>query len=899
MVDEATEPGISDADGESRRVALVNMVLSGGEARYGAASGTSPGAAVAFAIRKRLKSEDYVAVLNTITLLDEVMRTCPYFFRYIANDKFFRRLWRFVDPEYKTAIRGKIPFVGKAASKSTAALRSSEVNVEIAERILILIRAWAEELSIMFRGTRDEDVGFFLERYTNKRLRIKFPEVPQTGTPWVCPVGPVPGSRFANYTGSGRGTISKTTSPLPKNLSIAEVENTVNLFSNMLEKASDISEVKSDVCGDLAERCRIISQNIDAMTATMEKEEDLTRAIRVSERLQKTLSTYEEVLATGVLSNDPPVVDGLSDDDSEDEGYDSSPSPRRAASTPHHPDSDHGEFYSRSRAREEFRDDLAIHDRAGSLGRSDSDETRLRRSSSVRDSRSFDDPRHLDERLRERPRQRKEKQGDSKKSEKRSGTDKPEKQQSKAKSRREGAANGSSKSKGSSSSKGTSSSKPPRTPAASADKLVDIGGSADAQSSSSEASSDRKDDAFGLLADRYTSSKPSRAAASQASSSAAGSNSGASTPVGAFQSMNLTGDAPQAQPQQQPQPPQQAYASQPGMPYGSVVVMPNPMAMSMYGSYGPSMMGMPQQGAPPLTNPYGTVNPAMYYGTVNPMAYGSVAPVQTPQQPAAPSPAGMPQAPPPTGAGSTPVQPAQPAPPAPVSGTAAFQTPSTATGQFPGMMAPQVAQAYSTGGAQSVAGSQVSSSPSTPVIDATNPPPAQVQMGAGAPGMAMPGFPGVAPGMYGSVTGHPAMMSPAMYSSVTGQMPLTAMAPVQAQQAAQPAPLGQAPQSPQAGQPQSPQVPDAQQQFPTVASQPAMTNPYGSVQGAAVPGVVPGAVNGQAVAYQNAMANAAAAYHAAASAYSSIQGQAPLQPAVPPADPSKNAAAGGSATEQS
>jgi hypothetical protein len=98
MVDEATEPGIGDEDGRRRRVALVEMVQTGGDPRLGNPAGNSPGAAVAHAIRKRLKSDDYVAVVNCLTLLDETMRTCPYFYRYIANDKFFRRMWRFVDP---------------------------------------------------------------------------------------------------------------------------------------------------------------------------------------------------------------------------------------------------------------------------------------------------------------------------------------------------------------------------------------------------------------------------------------------------------------------------------------------------------------------------------------------------------------------------------------------------------------------------------------------------------------------------------------------------------------------------------------------------------------------------------------------------------------------------------
>lgn len=666
LVDAATEPGISDEEGEAKRVELVKLVLSGGDPRHGNASGNSPGAAVAFAIRKRLKSDDHVAVLNTLTLLDEIMRTCPYFYRYIANDKFFRRLWRFISPNYKDNALGKLPFSsGSKASKMAAATRSSAVNIELAERILILIRAWAEELGIMLNGQQDPDAGFFIERYSNKRMRIKFPEVPVTPTPWVCPVGPTAGrSNFASYGGGGggRGT-SKTTSPLPKSLTMSEVENTVNVFSNMLEKATDIAEVRGDLYAELAERCRLISQHIDTMSASMEKEEDLARAIKVSERLQKTLAVYDTALSTGVIDNAPPVIiNGLSDgDDSEDEGYDTGPP--RALSSP----AGRAERYYNDRDDPPRNSAGALPLLSSTSRRRDdrdwdeSDRRRADGDSSADSEAAAEEERAREERARERAKRKEQREAEKRKAEKKEAKEAKKlavvqsTSKSSLKSDRSSKAGRSSKKEGAAESAlaPSKAEKSKSGKAAASPQLVDIASAEMRSSSGSSSATDDKNDAFGLLAERYMSAKstPSSARTPDRSPDASVTSSQSTIvappasvggAVAGMQglSMGYPGVAGQQQ-QQQPPPPGQA---QP-MGYGSVMMMPNPMGMNMYGSYNPNMPSTQMSAVPTA---YGTVNPAMYYNTVNPMAYASVggmpmAQQQVPQQPQQQAPPQAPQ----------------------------------------------------------------------------------------------------------------------------------------------------------------------------------------------------------------------------------------------------------------
>ncbi len=247
MVDEATEPALSETDAAARRAELVALADS-------SSSGPGPSAAgqnIAYAIRKRLKSDDATAVVNTLRLLDELMRTCPYFYRYVADDKMFRRLWRFVVPDYKNSVRSMIPFPGK--NKTAIDLRGTTGRPEIAIKVLILIRAWAEELSIMYNGKFDPSAGFLIERYNTKRARINFPEVPQTDLPWVCPVGPTPNANASGLYSSTGGAVAGSSSgartrdggpaQLPESLGLSEVENTVSLFENMIDNATNVREL--------------------------------------------------------------------------------------------------------------------------------------------------------------------------------------------------------------------------------------------------------------------------------------------------------------------------------------------------------------------------------------------------------------------------------------------------------------------------------------------------------------------------------------------------------------------------------------------------------------------------------------------------------------------------------
>eukprot|EP00171_Calliarthron_tuberculosum_P011907 IDg11907t1 len=195
LVDEATEPTLSENEVARRRGDLVAMANSA--VQSGGAGGNTAGHNIAYAIRKRLKSDEPVAVMNTLKLLDELMRSCAYFFRYVADDKMFRRLWRFVVPDYKNGVRSLFPFSHRSRS-SMLDMHAAAGKQEIAEMVLILIRAWAEELSVLYDGKIVASASFLIERYNSKRERIDFPEIPDSELPWVCPVGPNAKQKAAN-----------------------------------------------------------------------------------------------------------------------------------------------------------------------------------------------------------------------------------------------------------------------------------------------------------------------------------------------------------------------------------------------------------------------------------------------------------------------------------------------------------------------------------------------------------------------------------------------------------------------------------------------------------------------------------------------------------------------------
>lgn len=177
MVMNATEASLTDTEAMSHQSALVEIANSGGPSRVYARRHMTLG------IRKRLKDNNPKVVVNTIRLLSGLMRTCPYYYRHIADDKMFRRLWRFVVPHYKTSL---LAIIRGGGARETV----TDKEPEIAVRVLVLIRVWAEELSVMFNGTADPAAAFFIERYEDKSRNFPFPDVPETNLPWVCPVGP-------------------------------------------------------------------------------------------------------------------------------------------------------------------------------------------------------------------------------------------------------------------------------------------------------------------------------------------------------------------------------------------------------------------------------------------------------------------------------------------------------------------------------------------------------------------------------------------------------------------------------------------------------------------------------------------------------------------------------------
>lgn len=838
MVDEATEPGITDEEGERRRVELVNIVQSGGNNMYDARSESrvSGGQAVAFAVRKRLKSEDEVAVLNTLTLLDELMRTCPYFYRFVANDKFFRRLWRFVVPDYKDGVKAIIPFVGK--NKSNLGMRLTGGGAELAERVLILIRAWAEELSVMYNGRYDPDAGFLIERYNNKRARVKFPEVPSTPLPWVCPItnDTSAASAQAVYHSTrnqafGRGS-GPSAPPLPKSLSLSEVENTVNLFENLLEKAADMDEIRGDLCKDLATRCRLISNNIDEMSMRMDKEEDLTRAIHVSELLHRSLATYDRSIETGELARSIPIVDGMSLH-SEDEGYEPSSVPRYPGERL---DSDLRRDREDSDLRRQRRDEPLLSSGESDFDESEGSRGRVRRQDSdAEDMYDEAQPR----RGGERDAPQSSVKSRSVRKAKASASSKPP---SRKASHKKSAANSSRKPE--KSSKASSVAEEGRKNGAAKQILVDVDAAPSVEGNSSSTSSSSLDDpektggAFTMLAERYQSSNPNQSLASSSSSAAAGGAAGAvSTQMMASGKNSMTvgeagsnAGAPQAQHQHQQGPGQMSPMHLP-FPYSPMVMMPNPMAM--YGSVNP----MSTQDPNPVYSAYNTINPSLFYGTVNPLAFS-----------------GMGHAPP-------------SAPPMPSQAPLQVHSQAPAPHMYPNNIyaVPQQEQ-IPTGQQDSVAAIRL-----TPEQLAFQQQQQQLHMRQ----------------MYYTSPGLLSMPQPmtAPYQSGTAMPPIgSAPSPrPSAHETREDLPLG----GQQSISPSTP-LPAHPQPFVATPASEMLAAPQPSIiAGSVAPNTLPGSVQEQAAAYQSAMRDAAAAYQAAATAYQSIQGQPPVQQNEKEADQSQ------------
>lgn len=219
-------------------------------------------------------------------------------------------MWRFVVPDYKNGVKGMIPLFNKGRVH-----QGMRPDSEASIRIRILLRAWAEELATIYSGRYDPDAGFLIERYQNKKNRFHFPEVPQTSTPWICSVGR--GSAGAD---SGRRPAAGDDGI---QYSLAEVENTVNLFASMVEGAESVADLKGDLLSDMADRCQEIKANLGRMGMNMRKEDEMARAIAVSETLERVLAQYRNSLDANQLVRVAPVVDSASlqsDDDAYDDG---------------------------------------------------------------------------------------------------------------------------------------------------------------------------------------------------------------------------------------------------------------------------------------------------------------------------------------------------------------------------------------------------------------------------------------------------------------------------------------------------------------------------------------------------------------------------------------------------
>jgi len=164
----------------------------------------------------------------------------------------------------------------------------------------------------MFHGSYDPSAGFLIERYNSKRQRIKFPDIPRTQMPWICPINS--NGAGASSAGSSSRTFSNSKkAKLPESLSLDEVENTFNLFDNIVDKANTIDELKTDTCKELVYRCRIIADNMDRLSMSMDKEEELARAIKVSEKLRRTLDAYDTSIRNNELTKPIPIVNSLND----------------------------------------------------------------------------------------------------------------------------------------------------------------------------------------------------------------------------------------------------------------------------------------------------------------------------------------------------------------------------------------------------------------------------------------------------------------------------------------------------------------------------------------------------------------------------------------------------------
>lgn len=218
--DAGSIPGLRRPRSDDARVA--RWVSDGGQRateRLVRLIATRPAAgnAAAACIRRAL-ADDHLGAGRTLDMLDALMRRCPYFYRYIAYPRFFAAMW--------------------GVHKSARATPDSRGQV------LLLMRAWAEDLGAMFVRRADPPAAFWIDRYQRKRRHVIFPGLP-TGTmrPFVCPV------RSANST--------KRTIERGHVLNRSELEASLALLERLLSAAKDARG-----WGDVAPEARRLYEDV-------------------------------------------------------------------------------------------------------------------------------------------------------------------------------------------------------------------------------------------------------------------------------------------------------------------------------------------------------------------------------------------------------------------------------------------------------------------------------------------------------------------------------------------------------------------------------------------------------------------------------------------------------------
>ncbi|GJQ08954.1 hypothetical protein GpartN1_g745.t1 [Galdieria partita] len=217
------------------------------------------GELLAFAIRKRLKVQDEDVLNRALLLLEDAVRNVPGFFRDIATDKFFRRLWRIVVPDYKEPVSTRLRKTLTITNTENIIKQHRSISYEIKEMVMMLMRAWAEELEASSSFSMDPAAVFWMERFHSKNLKYHFPEVRQEGKPYVHgtrALKNIPSSvlspLISNKAYSSSSSQSSSTSIASRQeemllgKSIKTLESDILVLKELLMKTNDVSELADD-----------------------------------------------------------------------------------------------------------------------------------------------------------------------------------------------------------------------------------------------------------------------------------------------------------------------------------------------------------------------------------------------------------------------------------------------------------------------------------------------------------------------------------------------------------------------------------------------------------------------------------------------------------------------------